>query len=242
MRPISFNEVTSLRFAKQNFCDCYLVSSIGALANSSNGRKILQNNIQRDGNNFCIAFNNVYGKRIQFLVKEAEWDNLISRDKYMEEIPLEKPHHPIIKGIEVAMNKLLKLYPSKKPFISKQLRCNEKFEYNRPSNFLEMFTGVRPITINEYSLKMSLKSQEESAIRLLNKIAIEEDSSFVVGTGMKFIIKNLPDYHCYSILKTKPFKSLKIYDHRRQKNIEEYYPTAMKDLKFICGYFNDMLK
>ena len=242
MRPINFHEVRSLRFAKQNFCDCYLVSSIGALANSQNGRNLLHKNIQRDGNNFCVAFNNVHGKRLQFLIKESEWNNLILYNKYMEEIPLEKPHHPIIKAIEIAMNKLLKLYPDKKPFISKQARCDEKFEYNLPSNFLEMFTGVKPITLNEYGINMTLRSREESAANLLNKIAKEKESSFVVGTGLRLLIRELPDYHCYSVQNINPSKDIQFFDHRRQISIDKDYPKAFKDLKFICGYFNDMLK
>lgn len=59
MKPIGIEDILSLNRSQQVFHDCYLVSSINALSRSENGRKILQNNIAREGNNFRIRFQNV---------------------------------------------------------------------------------------------------------------------------------------------------------------------------------------
>ena len=242
MRPLNLNEIYSLSKAKQNFRDCYLVSAIGALTQSPNGKKILSQNIQREGNDFCIRFNNVKGKPETYLVKKSECDDLILVDKYFEPIHLtaDNAHHPIIKAVEVAMNKLLKQHPDKKPFICRIPECTEKFEFNKVSNFLEMFTGIKPITINESGIKMTLKKNKNSATSLINRIAEENKSSFVVGSGYKFIFDDLP--HCWSLKFVDSDKKLNLYDHRRKINVACNLNEALSRFKFICGYFNDMLK
>lgn len=238
MRPISFDEIISLRTAKQNFCDCYLVSSINALTRSENGRKILAKNIQKDGENFCIRFNDVNGQTETYLVKQAECDELILYDKHMEPIPLRAPHNPIIKAIEVAMNKLLRLHPEKKPFLCRIPDCQEKFEYNKVSNFLKMFTGIRPITINESGLKMTLKNDNAISKRMFNEMQNRE-GSFVMGTGYHLNpFEDLP--HCFAVTEVMP-NNINLYDCRRKINVNQTYENSIKSMKYICGYFNEML-
>ena len=238
MRPISFDEIVSLRIAKQNFRDCYLVSSINALSRSENGRKILARNIQRDGNDFCVRFNDVKGRAETYLVKQAECDELILLDKYLEPVPLKVPNHPIIKAVEIAMNKLLKLHPDKKPFVCKIPECQEIFEFNKVSNFLKIFTGVRPYTLNESGLKMTLKSDEQSAKRMFSEIK-NRGGSFVMGTGYHLNpLEDLP--HCLTVTGIEDGKVC-LYDCRRQIHITRSENDATKSFKYICGYFNEML-
>lgn len=238
MRPITFDEIISLRTAKQNFCDCYLVSSINALTRTENGRKILANNIQRDGDNFCIKFNDVNGQTETYLVKQAECDELILMDEYLNPVPLKVENHPIIKAIEVAMNKLLKLHPDKKPFLCKIPKCQEKFEFNMVSNFLKMFTGVRPITINESGLKMTLKSDEQISERMFSEMQNRENS-FVMGTGYHLNpFEDLP--HCYTVTYADKWK-VEIFNCRRQEHDVRTSDDIIKSMKYICGYFGDML-
>ncbi|MBO6088249.1 hypothetical protein J6P92_07910 [bacterium] len=238
MHPISFDEIISLRTAKQNFSDCYLVSSINALTRTENGRKILSQNIQRCGENFCIRFNDVNGQAETYLVKQAECDELILMDKYLNPVKLRVPNHPIIKAIEVAMNKLLKLHPDKKPFLCKIPDCQERFEFNKASVFFKMFTGIRPITINESGLKMSLKNDEQIAGRIFNEMK-DRKGSFVMGTGYHFNpFEDLP--HCYAVRSTDN-GLVELYDSRRQASIARDFDGTIKSMKYICGYFNDML-
>lgn len=240
MKPIGLNEIQNLRHAIQYFQDCYLVASIGALSKSTNGRKILSENIAKTADGYRITFNNVKGSNKDFFVTEKEMDNLVYMDKYLNPIPLkpEHPHNQIIKAIETAMNKLLTKYPSQKPFICRIPKCNEKFEFNKPSNFLEMFTGKQPIKINEGGIKLSLKSNKKSSKELFDNISDNPDCSFVLGTSIGFS-KGLSNNHCYSIEKVnKKNNTIEIFDHRFLETITLTYEEVIKNFKFIVGYLN----
>lgn len=238
MKPIGIFELQNLRHAVQHFQDCYLVSSIGALTQSGNGRKILMQNIAHTNDGFRIRFNNINGYGEDFFVTEKEMEALVYMDKFKNPIEIDQPHNPIIKAVEVAMNKLLGKYPSKKPWICRFPDCNEKFEFNKPSIFLEMFTGKLPIKINESSLMMNLKRKEETGRNILDSISERNDSSFVAGTLMTFN-KKLSDYHCYNIKSVnKETNEIELFDHRSRKIITLTYEEAIKYLKYIVGYFN----
>lgn len=243
MKPINQTEIQGLKHAIQYFQDCYLVSSIGALTNSTNGRKILQENIAHTNNGYFIKFKNINGKPYDFFVSQKETDDLIYTDKYMNPIPINpsNPHNPIIKAIEVAMNKLLNKFPLKKPLICRIPNSNEDFEFNKPSNFLEMFTGKKPIILNEGGIRLSLKSKEKESRNLFDKISEINDNSFVAGTSIGFD-KNLSNNHCYSVKEiNKQNNKLAIFDHRCQEVCLLTYEEALKKLKFLVGYFNQDL-
>lgn len=244
MKPISINEINGLGRAKQYFQDCYLVSSIGALANSHNGQKILQKNIAHTDNGYRIKFQNVKGQAEDYFVTQKEIEELVYMDKYMNPIPLDEryPHNPIIKAIEVAMNKLLKKHPSKKSITCRLANCNEKFEFNKPSNFLNMFTGEKPIILNEGNIYRTLKSKKEETTKLLNEMSKTKDNSFVAGTSI-LLDRRLNDFHCYSIKSVnKDTQELELFDHRHQNIIKLTYEEAIKKLKFLVGYFENGLK
>lgn len=241
MPPISSVEIKNLNNAVQYFQDCYLVSSIAALSRSSNGRKILAENIAHTDNGYRIHFNNINGESKDFFVTTKEVNDLTYTDKYRNDIPIpeEYPHNPVIKAIEVAMNKLLKKYPSKKPLICRFANCNEAFEFNKPSNFLEMFTGRKPLILNENTFSWTLKSRADESKNLFNKISDNPDNSFVAGT---FYCKKLHPNHCYSIVKiNKSDNTVELFDHRRHKSFILSFQDAIKNLKFIVGYFNNNL-
>ena len=242
MKPINLSEIKSLQRAKQHFHDCYLVTSMNALSNTENGRKILQENILREGNNFNIKFKNINGKSEDFFVSEKELNDLTLCDRFFNPIELNEPHNPILKAVEVAMNKLLKKYPDKKSFINRLYKTNEEFEYNNPSRFLEMFTGIKPININENSIRMSLKNKIDEAKEVLEKIGNEKTNSFIAGTGHKFI-KGLTNWHCYTLENVNNAnKTAKIFDNRYQEEITLSFNDFIKKIKYITGYFNEDLK
>lgn len=243
MRALTFNEIITLKSAKQNFRDCYLVSALSALTNTANGRKILQQNIQKDGNAYCIRFNNVNGSAESYLVKQTECDKLVLLDKFTQEIalPIDKQHNPIIKAVEVAMNKLLSVHPTKKPIICRIPGCQEKFEFNKVSNFLEMFTGVKPLTLNESGLKMTLIKHKNTVTRLFGRMGKENETGFVFGTGYNFIFDDMP--HCLTLKHVDTDSSkITVRDNRTMQMVTNTYEHAIKRYKFICGYFNEMLK
>ena len=242
MKPINLSEIKSLQRVKQHFHDCYLVTSMNALSNTENGRKILQENILREGNNFNIKFKNINGKSEDFFVSEKELNDLTLCDRFFNPIELKEPHNPILKAVEVAMNKLLKKYPDKKSFINRLYKTNEEFEYNNPSRFLEMFTGIKPININENSIRMSLKNKIDEAKEVLEKIGNEKTNSFIAGTGHKFI-KGITNWHCYTLENVNNAnKTAKIFDNRYQEEFTLSFDDFIKKIKYITGYFNEDLK
>lgn len=242
MKPINFEEIKSLQRVKQHFHDCYLVTSLNSLSNSENGRKILQNNILREGSSFKIKFKNVNGNQEDFFITEKEIDDLTLCDRFFNPIELKEPHNPIIKAIEVAMNKLLSKFPDKKSFINRLYKTNEQFEYNNPSRFMEMFTGITPLNINEKSFRMSLRKNSDDAKGLFQQIGNNNNSSFIVGTGHHFI-KGMTNWHCYTLEKVdNKANTIQIFDNRYQEPITMSFDEAVKKLKYITGYFNESLK
>ncbi len=244
MKPITTTELNNLKKAKQYFQDCYLVSSVSALARSNKGRKILTENITHTDSGYKIRFNNVNGQNQDFFVTQKEMDDLIYLDRFKNPIPIptEHPHNPIIKAIEVAMNKLLEKFPSKKPWICRFPSCNEKFEFNKPSNFLEMFTGSHPIQLNERGINLNLKSKSKESRELFNKISEDKNSSFVAGTALGFH-KDITNNHCYTVTKIdKENETIELFDHRFLETLTLSYDEAIKKLKFFVGYFEKDLK
>ncbi|MBQ3640741.1 hypothetical protein II906_02255 [bacterium] len=242
MKPISIGQIDSLIGAKQNFCDCYLVSSLSALARTQRGRNILQQNVLTDGDAFCVRFNNVYGNAEQYLVRQEECDNLVLTDKYLEPIALRIPHNPLVKVFEVAMTKLLKCHYFKKPISSRMIECREIFEYNRPSVFMEMFTGIRPVTLNETSMSNTLRGKKDSLKVLLDRISDDEGGAFVAGTGFTFLNARFRSWHCYNIDNIdKNTQVVLLNDNKYQHKLRADYDDIRSKFKFICGYFGDML-
>lgn len=240
MKPITSDEIKNLRYAVQYFQDCYLVSSVSSLTKTSNGRRILTENIAHTDDGYRIRFQNVKGKCQDYFVSQKEIDLLTYLDKYGNTIiiPEDKPHNQIIKAIETAMNKLLRRYPDKKSFLCRIPNCNERFEFNKPSVFLEMFTGKEPIKLNEDGLSLNLKSKKTECIDLFEKISKEPENSFVAGTSFNFNRK-FSDYHCYSVQNIDREKeTIELFDHRLLDRIVLTYNEAIKYIKYFAGYFN----
>lgn len=242
MRPISLNDVKILRTPVQHFSDCYLVSSIGALARSNDGAKLLRQNIARHYDGFYVTFRNVNGIEEKYHASAKELEKHISYDKYYNYVVHEFEQHPIVKAVEIAMGKLLKNHPAKKPLLCRFPRCQEKFEYNKPSNFMEMFTGKKPFTFNEAGIQMTLKKKKDEAVELFEKIGSSDDFSIVTGTGLGSR-EGLTNVHCYTIEGVNiENRYIQIFDCRKQKSIILPFDKAIRGLKFLTGYFSGMLK
>ena len=112
MRPITPKQIESLATVQQHFHDCYIVSSLGILSRSKKGQKILQNNITTNGKDFNIKFLNVNGKTEDYFISSKEIHDLKFRNS---DGTLQEMHCPIVKSVELAMNKLIKNHPFKKP-------------------------------------------------------------------------------------------------------------------------------
>ena len=240
MKPITLSEIKPLMTPVQHFSDCYMISSIGALARSEDGRKILSRNIAHCKDGFRIRFQNLDERRQDFFVTKEEMDKLVSMDKYYNEVVQKYEQNPIIKAIEIAMDKLLSIYPEKKPLVSRLMRCQERFEYNKPSNFMEMFTGKTPFVLNESGFRMSLKKKIPETIDLFERLKSEQDYSFIAGTGM-YGKNGLVSYHCYSVVGVDSDNFIKLYESRKKESITLNFRQAIDSLKFFVGYFKGML-
>lgn len=273
MKPLTHSELISLQRPMQHFSDCYMTSSIGALARSSVGKKILNENIVHTNHGFRIRFQNVHSKQEDYIIckKDIKKHNPIDYyeatvaeylenpdsekaeffDKakpselpklygeyYSELLEKFKPNR-IINALEIAMDRLLKKHPDKKPRISRLINFgdDERFEYNYPSNFLEMFTGKKPIILNERTLlRMNLRKNKDEAVELFEKIDKSDDFSMVAGTGL-FGKEGLTGLHCYTVEGVNSENQyLQIFDCREQKSIKLPFDKAIKAIKFLTGY------
>ena len=181
------NDVNSLRTALQEYSDCYLISSLEALAKSKEGRKILFQNIRKtnieiklkefsddivdsntgkikfDLNVFKIIFNNINNQKESFTI------GLKELNIYFSIYNKQKNH--LVYAMKMAMQKLIEKHPTKKPIISRIANpFKMKFEYNKPSNFLRMFTGKEPIIIGESDINFNLKKYKDLVFPILEKM------------------------------------------------------------------------
>lgn len=159
-------------------------------------------------------------------------------DEYYNELLEKLKQNEIIKAIEIAMDKVINKYPNKKPLISRIVSTDkhEKFEFNYPSIFLEMFTGKKPIALNERTLRMNLKKNKEEAIELFENIDKANDFSMVAGTGL-FPRNGLSTARCYTLEGVNSEnKYLQIFDCRNKKSITLTFEQAIQALKYLTGY------
>lgn len=247
--PISKENISSLDSAFQSFADCYLISSISALARSTQGRKILQNNIHfaetpliSPGrfavvDSYKILFNNVNNKRKRFIVGEKEVDRHL--DIYCMQ------SNKILFAMKMAMQKVVNNNFFKKPILSRLISPFRKnFEYNKPSNFMFVFTGKKPIVVAESDFNLDLKKYKKQIIPLFKKMADNQnnDYSFVAGTGFKQFGQT-KDWHCVVVESVDFSKSMvSVKDKRTNEITKMKFDDFLNQFKFVVGYFNENLK
>ena len=262
----SFNDkdINSIRQSKQIFSDCYMLSSLEALSHSTQGRNILSSNIQKfqvgtpvgattfkdefcknacscenalhSGDSFRIRFNNINGNQEDFFISQEN-------SKYKE--INKKQKNPIICAFETAMSELFEKHPDRKFWISKLIFPFKKsFEYNKVSNFMEMFTGKKPYVLAETSMNLNLKPYEQEVYKLLEKMGSlgSDNYSFVAGSGM-IKMDDGHRWHCYTVMHVdNDKKKIVLMDKRTNEPSEYSFDEAIKKLKYFVGYFNEDLK
>jgi len=226
--------------AVQKFHDCYLVASLGALSRSAKGRRVLENNISNNYKAVNVKFKDVNGKQEDYLILKNEIKNFTYERKDGIKEKLDKIASPITTAVEIAMNRLLAIHPTKKPFIYRMMENQQDFEYNKPSRFLQMFTGKKPVILNESGISMSLFNKVDKSIKLLGDIERDKGAVFVAGTGWnKWGTNALPSWHCYAVKRVNMEQNrIVLFDHRKQEEIILPIQTALHQLKFLTGYFS----
>lgn len=264
LQKISQTDINSLRNAEQVFADCYILSSMHALTKSSFGRKFLSSNITRASNEvptvyfadlsakalknspafktmnidtYCFTFNDVYGKKEEYCIAPLDLKKNMSI--------YSKQKNPVIRAMEIAMNRLVHRHFFKKPLISRLHYpfLNKSFEFNIPSNFLKMFTGVEPVSVGERGMNLTLKPYKNEVLHIFEKMSKHPDEySFVAGTGFKtFDIDK--GWHCF-VVENCDFEKqlLTLINKRTGRPFTVTFDKAISTLKYLTGYFKENFK
>lgn len=243
-QPIKPKDIEALRHTEQIFSDCYLVSTLNSFTRTPQGQRVLQNNIQKSRNThnteYKIHFADVKGAPQDVFVTKKEIRNLKISDKYAKKLDVSPNvrQNEVLNAVELAMGKLIKAHPSLKDFINRLGTNSENFEYNSPSRFMKMFTGKTPISLNERSLRLSLRSKKEEALALLNEIASnKEQQNFIAGTSFPGS-PLLDNWHCYVIENFNPqTNKISLFETRNLASFELSFQFFINKFKFITGFF-----
>ncbi len=236
MKPIGLNDIQNLSRARQIFHDCYLVSSLNAFSRSPKGQKLLQNHIAHDERGYVVRFSKIKDGAKDFFISQEFMDRIALADATGKKHPVPKIHNPILKAVELAMRQLIIENPFKKSIINRLALGYEPFEYNNPSRFMEMFTGIKPRIINEKTPRMTLKHNVDEVVDTFSKIAHDEDSCFVLGTGFKRPT-TFVDWHCYTVKNVDDVhEKITLQEPRTHDQITLPYEAAIQKFKFLVGY------
>ena len=175
--------------------DCYLVSSLKALAKSGFGKQMLKNSIKTsaDGDTFEVQFNKYDGKNSYKISPSTSYEVVSGRSRF----------NPI-GAVEHASNCLYQDKFSSKPAYvraySSVTMQGIPLEYNLASYFMKNLTGKDPISLGDESLR-SLSSKKEEATALLDKIGDYPINrhSFVAGSKLCGTKDGIGTMHYYVI-------------------------------------------
>lgn len=262
-RKLTSDEVLTLKSATQEFCDCYLVTAMASLASGYKGREIIKQQITKaqvpvterflgavsshvhtEGQTPTIL-TDVYNVVFKNVKNKPETYEVNVRDLNKYYWITHKQKNKTLGAMEIAMQKLVGNHFFKKPWIArlKAPFLYEKFEFNLVSNFMEMFTGKKPINIGEKNLNVNLKPYKKEVLELFDKIgkSYQDGYSFVAGTGVKHIGR-AKAWHCY-VLKSVDLQRKEVVLINKRTNVPNIlsFDEAIDKLKYIVGYFGENL-
>lgn len=235
---ITDKEIDEIKNAKQHFSDCYLISTLESFTQTETGREILKQQVQRDDTNpYQInlkLFNKNGQKELYKIPTNIVLDNYKKLYKYQP--------NDIIRSFNISLNEHEKRYKDK-PLIC-QIRDNfktYKFEYNLPSNFMKMLTGIEPRVIGESDININLVKYKKEVLELLKKMQEEKNYNFVISTGIKPL--NGHYWHVYTIQDVNLEKNtITIKEKRENTPTTMSIDKALKTFKFIAGYLDSDLQ
>lgn len=235
---INDKDIDTLKDSKQYFSDCYLMSTLEALSHTKNGRRILKDNFKYDDYKPNIINCYLYNKNGVRNIYSVPTDIVV---KGYEKI-YDKQPNKIIRTANIAVNEYEKEFNTK-PTICK-LSDNFKsyvFEYNLPSNFMKMMTGVEPNVIAESDFNLDLTKYKTEVLKLFTRMDKEKDFSFVISTGIKALDGHR--WHVY-VIENVDLKNntITVKEKRGNKEQSMTIDEALKTFKFIAGYFNSDLE
>ncbi len=177
--------------------DCYLVSTLKALAKSRHGKQMLKQSIKTsaDGDTFEITFNKYDKDNSYKIQKDEKYNTVTNRHQF----------NPT-GAVETATNFVIQDRKDSKPAIIRTfapLFCADlPVECNLASVYMESLTGKKPISLGDDSL-LSLNSKKEEAVKLLDEIGDKtmNKHSFVAGSKLMNTKDGIGKMHYYVIKK-----------------------------------------
>ncbi len=173
--------------------DCYLVSTLKALAKSGFGKQMLKQSIKTspDGDTFEVRFN------------KYDRDNVYSisnGDKY--EVATGRSRFNPTGSVETATSDVIQDQKDAKPLYLRLFGYSNPLEGNLASVYMETLTGKKPISIGDDGI-LPLSSKKSETIQLLDKIGSMpmNHHSFVAGSKMMNCHDGIGKMHYYVIKK-----------------------------------------
>ena len=177
--------------------DCYLVSTLKALAKSGFGKQMLKNSIKTsaDGDTFEVQFKKYDDKNSYTVKNDSTYEGITGRHKF----------NPT-GAVESATNYLVQDKFNAKPLT---VRISDFFslegvpvEYNSASVYMENLTGKKPVSLGDDGF-LSLSHRKEEAVKLLDKIGELPINrhSFVAGSKLFGTKDDIGSKHYYVVKK-----------------------------------------
>ena len=234
---ITDKEIDGFKEAKQHFSDCYIMTTLETLSHTENGREILKEQIQHDDNipnQINCYFYKRNGEKELFSVPTK------TAIKEYEKVYEHQPNE-IIRSIDISVNEYEKKYETKHPFCKVGDTFKYLFEYNLPSNFMTMLTGKEPRVIGETDYNLNLIKYKDEVMELFEQMDKEKEHSFVISTGLKPLDGHR--WHVYVIENVDlTNNTITVKEKRGNKPQTMSIDEALKNFKFIAGYFNSDLE
>ena len=182
-----------LKTPQLNRSDCYLVSTLKALAKSGFGKQMLKNSIKTspDGDTFEVRFNK-YDTDSAYKVQND--------DKY--EVATGRSRFNTTGSVETATMDVIQDRRDAKPLYLRLFGYSNPLEGNLASVCMETLTGKKPISIGDNGV-LPLSSKREETTELLDKIGDLPINrhSFVAGSKMLNCHDGIGKMHYYVIKK-----------------------------------------
>lgn len=250
--------------------DCYLVSTLKALAKSGFGKQMLKQSVRTspDGDTFEVKFNK-YDKDSVYAVKnDMRYDVATGRTRL----------NPT-GSVETATSAVIQYKSDAKPWYLRVFGYDSPLEGNLASVYMESLTGKKPVSIGDEGV-LPLSSKREKVTELLDKIGSMpmNHHSFVAGSKLINCHDGIGKMHYYVIkkvdsdkkevhlvnpryvdlskkealeefnadLKNDNYKDIEIsYMQHDVENIPKVikldYDKFMNNFRSIVGYFDDKL-
>jgi hypothetical protein len=228
-RKLNDAELDSLKNEKQTISNCYDIATRQALLSSKKGRELLRDRVEVPVNTDLY-----HGCKVRFNIDGKEKTYLSGN----------RPELSTGELITESVDNMLKHNFTKKPLISRFARFwnSRTCEYNKPSNALEWYSGIEPISIGE-GVFSSLKSSKEQTEKLLDELGNKnsKDYSFVILSGIKPTLCNdKHSLHCYSISGVdNKNKTLDLIEKRTNNKVNVSYNQVINNCKGITGIVFD---